>query len=175
MSYSKWCYLWQPLLLLCESAVHQAGPSAGMHSLYMTGPPAGAQSSLAQGQSGLADAAFASCPGGDHSFHAYSRRHTLEQHTHTHTGHSLNTSDSLMISFSNNLLMVEGSRKSFISLPWPLILTCWHHRVEAGGAFLWNLNGGQLCCALKNLWLSLVDTYSLQRRFWFCYYRKGGT
>lgn len=55
-----------------------------MHSLYMTGPPAGAQRSLALGQSGLADAASASCPGGDHSFHACSHRHTLEQHkTHS--------------------------------------------------------------------------------------------
>lgn len=52
-----------------------------MHSLYMTGPPAGAQRSLAPVQSGLADAASASCPGGGHSFHAYSHTHTLKQHT----------------------------------------------------------------------------------------------
>lgn len=51
-----------------------------MRSLYMTGPPAGAQCSLALGQSGLADAASASCPGGDHSFRAYSHTHTLEPH-----------------------------------------------------------------------------------------------
>lgn len=53
-----------------------------MRSLYMTGPPAGAQHSLALVQSGLADAASASCPGGDHSFHAYS-------HTHTHSSHTV--------------------------------------------------------------------------------------
>lgn len=52
-----------------------------MRSLYMTGPPAAAQCSLAPGQSGLADAASAFCPGGDRSFHAYSCTHTLEQHT----------------------------------------------------------------------------------------------
>lgn len=56
-----------------------------MRSLYMTGPPAGAQHSLALVQSGLADAASASYPGGDHSFHAYSHTHTLEQHRNTET------------------------------------------------------------------------------------------
>lgn len=63
-----------------------------MRSLYMTGPLAGAQRSLAPGQSGLADAASASCPGGDHSFRAYSRTHTLEEHKNT-----MNRLDLLMI------------------------------------------------------------------------------
>lgn len=66
-----------------------------MNSLYMTGPPAGGQHSLAPGQSGLADAASASCPGGGHSFHAYSHTHTLKQHTNRKK--TLNTLDTKMI------------------------------------------------------------------------------
>lgn len=54
-----------------------------MHSLYMTGRPAGAQSSLDLVQSGQVDVASASCPGGVRSFRAYLRTHTLKQRRHT--------------------------------------------------------------------------------------------
>ena len=51
-----------------------------MRSLYMIGLLVGAQSSQAPGQSGLADAASAFCPGGDRSSHACSHTRTLKQH-----------------------------------------------------------------------------------------------
>lgn len=74
-------YLGQSLLPRSGSAEHRAGLWAGTHSRYSTGPPAAARHSLVPGQSGLADAASASCPGGARSSHACSHTHTLQKTT----------------------------------------------------------------------------------------------
>lgn len=114
----------------------------------MTGPPAGALNSRARVQSGLADAASASCPGGGHSFRACSHTRTLKEHTNgKHKG---------QVRFSNDGLNVKQLLLRQRHQP----VTGGDHRAETGGALLWNLDAGQLRRAVENLGLSLENTFT---------------
>lgn len=113
----------------------------------MTGQPVGALNSRARVQSGLADAASASCPGGGHSFHACSHTHTLKEHTNRkHKDQNRFSNDAF------NIKIATYETKSSV-------VTGGHHRAETGGALLWNLDAGQLSRAVENLGLSLESTF----------------